>query len=558
MSPVRHQGPCLGTISQGSRPPSSANIHNSYNQNLVLQTPTHSNLEPPTTSKSQSSLSPVASRISNSSLSPGLLSISPLPASSPPSSSNQPSTSLQFYQYQQNQVTIQQPQKRTAPLRKTSSFETKPLKIAPAPTPGYRNLVTSDNHVMSSGKKRNAQQMLHVDHQMVQLQQSPTVQGLLIQASPVLLVQPVVEQPKIVIVQQSPDPSTSSTIKAATPIDIQEISQFQQPKSSMKEVKVTSSRDIDDEEIPTRSINLENLNCARSLVVFPPTLLKARRNLLYDDHDDEEMYLPSMSRMSMLGTEIMDERRPSPELQLSPSISSDMVPPSVGSVASSSSLAPGLTPAQLKRQMRLQDASFLQPDTRIDDIEVGKLLASVRSCRERRIRFGVSQQAVADFLVPVHGEAFRQSSICKLENLSLKLDAAARMVAILEPFYDEKESEWEVSSSKPIKQQKHERNQRYSFSDEAREFLKSMFTTNPYPSRKSTVEIAAKIGAPKDVVRVWFANRRLDSNKRLRSEIAHGAQVDESKLFIARPKQSRIQSQEKLETPTGSKNQQEG
>ena len=156
-----------------------------------------------------------------------------------------------------------------------------------------------------------------------------------------------------------------------------------------------------------------------------------------------------------------------------------------------------------------------------DSEQVKDLEEFATSFKQRRIKLGYTQTNVGQALAEVQGTDFSQTTICRFENLQLSFKNAQKLRPILEKWLEEAEKqgtqhrEEEQTASSPERRRK----RRTSIGVGAKETLERHFHTQPKPSSSDMSTIADSLNLDKEVVRVWFCNRR-QREKRLRNSVS--------------------------------------
>ena len=150
-----------------------------------------------------------------------------------------------------------------------------------------------------------------------------------------------------------------------------------------------------------------------------------------------------------------------------------------------------------------------------DSNEVKELEEFAASFKQRRIKLGYTQTNVGQALAEVQGTDFSQTTICRFENLQLSFKNAQKLKPILEKWLEEAEK-----SGAPHREEEHSperrRKRRTSIGVGAKDTLERHFLAQPKPSSLEISRIADNLSLEKEVVRVWFCNRR-QREKRVRS-----------------------------------------
>lgn len=163
-----------------------------------------------------------------------------------------------------------------------------------------------------------------------------------------------------------------------------------------------------------------------------------------------------------------------------------------------------------------------QPDP--DSGEVKDLEDFAHGFKLRRIKLGYTQTNVGQALAEVHGTDFSQTTICRFENLQLSYKNAQKLKPILEKWLEEAEKQG-VQQKEEEQSPERRRKRRTSIGVGAKETLERHFITQPKPSSSEINKVADALNLDKEVVRVWFCNRR-QREKRVRNSISSPLKED--------------------------------
>ena len=152
-----------------------------------------------------------------------------------------------------------------------------------------------------------------------------------------------------------------------------------------------------------------------------------------------------------------------------------------------------------------------------DSTEVKELEEFAAGFKQRRIKLGFTQTNVGQALAEVHGTDFSQTTICRFENLQLSFKNAQKLKPILEKWLEEAEKTG-TSHREEEQSPERRRKRRTSIGVGAKDTLERHFINQPKPSSLDITRIADSLSLDKEVVRVWFCNRR-QREKRVRSSI---------------------------------------
>ncbi|CAG5121995.1 unnamed protein product [Candidula unifasciata] len=139
-----------------------------------------------------------------------------------------------------------------------------------------------------------------------------------------------------------------------------------------------------------------------------------------------------------------------------------------------------------------------------DDLE-----AFAKQFKQRRIKLGFTQADVGLALGTLYGNVFSQTTICRFEALQLSFKNMCKLKPLLQKWLEEADS----STGSPtnidkIAAQGRKRKKRTSIEVTVKGALESHFLKCPKPSAPEITHLADQLQLEKEVVRVWFCNRR--------------------------------------------------
>ncbi|NWH67138.1 PIT1 factor, partial [Geococcyx californianus] len=189
--------------------------------------------------------------------------------------------------------------------------------------------------------------------------------------------------------------------------------------------------------------------------------------------------------------------------------------------ASSCALGHGFTPmhqslltddataTDFKPEFRRKGKSVEEP-VDMDSPEIRELEKFANEFKLRRIKLGYTQTNVGEALAAVHGSEFSQTTICRFENLQLSFKNACKLKSILSKWLEEAEQ----VGGKEFKSSK--------YCIAAKEALERHFGEQSKPSSQEIMRMAEGLNLEKEVVRVWFCNRR-QREKRVKTSLHQNA-----------------------------------
>lgn len=153
--------------------------------------------------------------------------------------------------------------------------------------------------------------------------------------------------------------------------------------------------------------------------------------------------------------------------------------------------------------------------TTSDDLE-----QFAKEFKQRRIKLHFTQADVGLALGKLYGSMFSQTHICRFEALQLSFKNMCKLKPLLVKWLEEADNDRGFASSPdasgaPVRKRK----KRTSIEVTAKTALENYFSKNPRPSSQEIDVLVENLGIDKEVVRVWFCNRR-QKEKRLIESVA--------------------------------------
>uniref|UniRef100_A0A8D2L7D7 POU domain protein n=1 Tax=Varanus komodoensis TaxID=61221 RepID=A0A8D2L7D7_VARKO len=129
--------------------------------------------------------------------------------------------------------------------------------------------------------------------------------------------------------------------------------------------------------------------------------------------------------------------------------------------------------------------------------------------KQRRIKLGFTQADVGLALGTLYGNVFSQTTICRFEALQLSFKNMCKLKPLLNKWLEETDSSTgSPASLDKIAAQGRKRKKRTSIEVGVKGALESHFLKCPKPSAHEITSLADALQLEKEVVRVWFCNRR--------------------------------------------------
>ncbi|XP_066146410.1 POU domain, class 6, transcription factor 2 isoform X2 [Euwallacea fornicatus] len=166
----------------------------------------------------------------------------------------------------------------------------------------------------------------------------------------------------------------------------------------------------------------------------------------------------------------------------------------------------------------------------VDGINLDEIKDFAKAFKLRRLSLGLTQTQVGQALSVTEGPAYSQSAICSAlasqmvaaaqqQAMFEKLDITPKSAQKIKPVLERWMKEAEDSLSRYKSGQNHltdfigiepskKRKRRTSFTPQALELLNAHFERNTHPSGTEITGLAHQLGYEREVIRIWFCNKR--------------------------------------------------
>ncbi|XP_075878590.1 POU domain, class 2, transcription factor 3 isoform X2 [Nelusetta ayraudi] len=163
------------------------------------------------------------------------------------------------------------------------------------------------------------------------------------------------------------------------------------------------------------------------------------------------------------------------------------------------------------------------PQEEPSDLE--ELEQFAKAFKQRRIKLGFTQGDVGLAMGKLYGNDFSQTTISRFEALNLSFKNMCKLKPLLEKWLSDAENLPSDSMSNPaslpplIEGYGRKRKKRTSIETNIKLTLEKRFLDNPKPNSEEITLISEQLSMEKEVVRVWFCNRR-QKEKRIYCPVA--------------------------------------
>ncbi|XP_038065166.1 POU domain, class 2, transcription factor 1-like isoform X10 [Patiria miniata] len=174
--------------------------------------------------------------------------------------------------------------------------------------------------------------------------------------------------------------------------------------------------------------------------------------------------------------------------------------------------APAITAQQQLQIAQAQKTSAIQQAEESTDLE--ELEQFARTFKQRRIKLGFTQGDVGLAMGKLYGNDFSQTTISRFEALNLSFKNMCKLKPLLQKWLDDADST--ISNPSLLggtgmdsqDAMGRRRKKRTSIETNIRVSLERAFIHNPKPTSEEIMILSDTLGMEKEVVRVWFCNRR--------------------------------------------------
>ncbi|XP_058239402.1 POU domain, class 2, transcription factor 3 isoform X3 [Hemibagrus wyckioides] len=148
-----------------------------------------------------------------------------------------------------------------------------------------------------------------------------------------------------------------------------------------------------------------------------------------------------------------------------------------------------------------------------------------KSFKQRRIKLGFTQGDVGLAMGKLYGNDFSQTTISRFEALNLSFKNMCKLKPLLEKWLSDAENSPSDSMANPatlpplMEGYGRKRKKRTSIETNIKLTLEKRFLDNPKPNSEEITLISEQLSMEKEVVRVWFCNRR-QKEKRIYCPVA--------------------------------------
>ncbi|XP_061608431.1 POU domain, class 2, transcription factor 3 isoform X1 [Phyllopteryx taeniolatus] len=269
--------------------------------------------------------------------------------------------------------------------------------------------------------------------------------------------------------------------------------------ASLKTCHMTQSPPMHSAHMPG---DLTSLHSMQQLVLMPPSHLSSSSPfLLSQNPPSHHQALLQQNLMSLPGQNQSGLMQHQPGLALTPQgmSRSGLVGPSMDNHMD-------MSHPQLLKHMAVP------PQEEPSDLE--ELEQFAKAFKQRRIKLGFTQGDVGMAMGKLYGNDFSQTTISRFEALNLSFKNMCKLKPLLEKWLSDAENSpsdcmSSAGSLPPLMEgYGRKRKKRTSIETNIKLTLEKRFLDNPKPNSEEITLISEQLAMEKEVVRVWFCNRR--------------------------------------------------
>ncbi|XP_061755035.1 POU domain, class 2, transcription factor 3 [Nerophis ophidion] len=255
--------------------------------------------------------------------------------------------------------------------------------------------------------------------------------------------------------------------------------------------------------------DLTSLHSMQQLVLMPPTQLSSHLSphlsspspYLLSQNPNSHQVLLQQNLMSHPGQNHAGLFQHQPGLALTPQAASR-----------SGLVGPSMDNHQDLAHLQMPKQVAAPPQEEPSDLE--ELEQFAKAFKQRRIKLGFTQGDVGLAMGKLYGNDFSQTTISRFEALNLSFKNMCKLKPLLEKWLSDAENSpsdsMSISTSLPplVEGYGRKRKKRTSIETNIKLTLEKRFLDNPKPNSEEITLISEQLAMEKEVIRVWFCNRR--------------------------------------------------
>ncbi|XP_062428699.1 POU domain, class 2, transcription factor 1 isoform X2 [Rhea pennata] len=280
-----------------------------------------------------------------------------------------------------------------------------------------------------------------------------------------------------------------------------------------------------------QQLQQQNLNLQQFVLVHPTTNLQPAQFIISQTPQGQQGLLQAQNLLTQL-----PQQSQANLLQSQPSITLASQPATPTRTIAATPIQP--LPQSQSTPKRIDTPSLEEPS----DLE--ELEQFAKTFKQRRIKLGFTQGDVGLAMGKLYGNDFSQTTISRFEALNLSFKNMCKLKPLLEKWLNDAEnlsSDSTLSSPSALNSPglgveglNRRRKKRTSIETNIRVALEKSFLENQKPTSEEITLIADQLNMEKEVIRVWFCNRR-QKEKRINPPSSGGTSSSPIKAIFPCP-----------------------
>ncbi|XP_053163289.1 POU domain, class 2, transcription factor 1 isoform X5 [Hemicordylus capensis] len=280
-----------------------------------------------------------------------------------------------------------------------------------------------------------------------------------------------------------------------------------------------------------QQLQQQNLNLQQFVLVHPTTNLQPAQFIISQTPQGQQGLLQAQNLLTQL-----PQQSQANLLQSQPSITFTSQPATPTRTIAATPIQP--LPQSQSTPKRIDTPSLEEPS----DLE--ELEQFAKTFKQRRIKLGFTQGDVGLAMGKLYGNDFSQTTISRFEALNLSFKNMCKLKPLLEKWLNDAEnlsSDSALSSPSALNSPglgieglNRRRKKRTSIETNIRVALEKSFLENQKPTSEEITMIADQLNMEKEVIRVWFCNRR-QKEKRINPPSSGGTSSSPIKAIFPCP-----------------------
>uniref|UniRef100_A0A8D2AZR6 POU domain protein n=1 Tax=Sciurus vulgaris TaxID=55149 RepID=A0A8D2AZR6_SCIVU len=280
-----------------------------------------------------------------------------------------------------------------------------------------------------------------------------------------------------------------------------------------------------------QQLQQQNLNLQQFVLVHPTTNLQPAQFIISQTPQGQQGLLQAQSLLTQL-----PQHSQASLLQPQPSVTLASQP---ATPTRTIAATPIQTLPQSQTTPKRIDTPSLEEPSDLEELE-----QFAKTFKQRRIKLGFTQGDVGLAMGKLYGNDFSQTTISRFEALNLSFKNMCKLKPLLEKWLNDAEnlsSDSAVSSPSALNSSgqgveglNRRRKKRTSIETNIRAALEKSFLENQKPTSEEITLIAEQLNMEKEVIRVWFCNRR-QKEKRINPPSSGGTSSSPIKAIFPSP-----------------------